>query len=377
MKKIGFFIAHGVEARYFILSGIIEAIKTSNKVVVFVSNTINSSFLNEYVSLYNIEVVKIPIINKSNKAKYVDRFARFLRNSRRRLNGVKIYSHFGNISNRKRILDFVFGNIFVHIFFDFFLRKLSIQFNHNKELEELLLKNKINEFYMLEYNNQVNNAIGSVCSKNKIKTHLFLNTLKTVFINDFIPYRIYRLHTWNNFQKKIYSDANPNISSQAFIASGSPFHTFLRNIDEKNIKVTKDKYQLEISRPIILYPLIYEKVYSNEHLIIEKINTFFNTFSKETRPQLVLRQNPFQENDFLLKYVQNFSNVIIADNFWERNATLNWSIQSIKGELEWKALLQVANLMISYPSMSIVECIGVGTPVLNIGFDHKGFENTG
>ena len=102
---------------------------------------------------------------------------------------------------------------------------------------------------------------------------------------------------------------------------------------------------------------------------------FFNSIKEENRPQLVLRRNPFEESSFLVDYVNEFENVIVFDHFWERNKNQNWSIQSKEGEMEWKALLHKCSLMISYPSMSIVESIICSTPVINIGFGENGSEN--
>ena len=102
--------------------------------------------------------------------------------------------------------------------------------------------------------------LASVCSKNKISIHVFVNTLKTVFINDFIPFKFDLLFCWSFSQATLYKSANPNIKSSAFKISGSPFHTFLRNKDLENSQRVLEKYKLDQSRPIVVYPLIYEKV---------------------------------------------------------------------------------------------------------------------
>lgn len=375
MSVTGFYIGHGVEARHFLLSGFIDKTLEKGKVILFTRKDINSPFLDYYVNNLDVEIVSINDISPNKSSVIIGRIIRALRNSRKRLNKISIYSHFGGTTNKIRKYDFLTGNYLIHSIIDFFARPLLTFLNYNSILEKIVLDSKIDHLCILEYGQTMNNALGSVCSKNNISVDIFINTLKTVFINDFIPFKFDRLFCWSLSQATLYKNANPNIKSSAFKVTGSPFHSFLRNKDPENSLRVFEKYKLDQSRPIVVYPLIYEKVYSGEHLIIEKINTFFNSIKEENRPQLVLRRNPFEESNILVDYLSEFENVIIFDNFWERNKSQNWSIQAKEGEMEWKVLLHECSLLISFPSMSIVESIICSTPVINIGFEENGYEN--
>lgn len=375
MSVTGFYIGHGIEARHFLLSGLVDKAMEKGKVILFTRKDINSPFLDYYVSNLDLEIVGINDISPNKFSVFIGGIIRALRNSRKRLNKVSIYSHFGGTTNKIRQYDFLTGNYLIHYIIDFFARPLLTFLNYNSILEKIVLESKIDHLCILEYGQTINNALGSVCSKNNISIHIFINTLKTVFINDFIPFKFDRLFCWSFSQETLYKSANPNIKSSTFKISGSPFHSFLINKDPENSLRVLEKYKLDQSRPIVVYPLIYEKVYSSEHLIIEKINMFFNSIKEENRPQLVLRRNPFEESNILVDYVSEFENVIIFDHFWERNKDQNWSIQAKEGEMEWKALLHKCSLMISYPSMSIIESILCSTPVINIGFKENGSEN--
>ena len=375
MPKIGFYIDHGIEARHFLLSGLISLITEKYSVVIFINKKINSVFLNDYLSDINVEIVKLKDIPQNKLPRFIMSFVRAFRNSRKRFNNIKIFSHFGGVSNSLRWYDFLTGNYIINYTLDYLARPLLTYLNYNSYLEKKVLESEIGHIYILEYGKSINNSLASVCVKNKIKVHVFINTLKTLFINDFIPFNLNRLFCWNSNQSKLFKRLNPALKSSVFNNFGSPFHVFLRNIAPDYVKKVLEKYKLDESRPIIIYPLIFEEIYSEEHLVIEKINTFFNSFKKENRPQLALRRNPFEENSSLVEYVKNFENIVVFDHFWERNKRLNWSIQAKEGELEWKALLHISSLMISYPSMGIIESIVCSTPVINIGFGEDGFEN--
>lgn len=375
MSVTGFYIGHGVEVRHFLLSGLVDKALEKGKVVLFTRKQINSPNFDYYLNNLDIKIVSVNDIKPNKYSFLIGKIIRAQRNSRKRLKNIGLYSHYTVLSNKVRKYDFLIGNDFINYVMDFFARPVISFLNYNSIFEKVVLDSKIDNLCILEYGQTINNALASVCSKNNISIYVFVNTLKTVFINDFIPFKFDRLFCWSFSQATFYKSANPNIKSSAFKISGSPFHTFLRNKDIGNSQRVLEKYKLDQSRPIVVYPLIYEKVYSGEHIIIEKINMFFNSIKEENRPQLVIRRNPFEESSFLVDYVNEFENVTVFDHFWERNKNKNWSIQSKEGEMEWKALLQKCSLLISFPSMSIIESIICSTPVINIGFGEDGLEN--
>jgi len=376
MSKIGFYIGHGVEVRYFLLSGFTEFVRQQNQVVLLIRENIDSLFFDEYIKEFKVDVIRLPVIKPNKTSIFLAQLIRSFRNSRKRLTKNKIYSHLDSSNDDSGLLDFVKGNLIVHKVLDFIMRPFFEKLNFNQAVEKILLHSKIDHLYLLEYSHPFNKVLGSICSKHKIKVHILLNSLKTIFIDDFISFKIHRLHTWSDTQRKLFIQANPSLETLIFKDSGSPFHTFLRSIDAENVNRVLEKYHLDTSRPIIVYPLIYEQIFSKEHLIIKMIGSFFNSFKKDNRPQLILRRNPFEEKSFVIDAVKSMDNLILFDHCWERDRDQNWSIQSIQGEMEWKALLQISTLLVSYPSMSVLESINCGTPVINIGFDENGFENT-
>ena len=119
--------------------------------------------------------------------------------------------------------------------------------------------------------------------------------------------------------------------------------------------------------------MIFEKVYSKEHFIIEQIYNYFQEeYPTDKRPQLAVRRNPFEENDSGIKYLRHkCPDLIICDHYWERNASKNWSLQGIQGELEWKALLSRADLLLNIPSMSTVDAMMTDTQAGNVCFNEN------
>jgi hypothetical protein len=219
--------------------------------------------------------------------------------------------------------------------------------------------------------------VGVNASLSGAKVDVFINTLKTVFIDDFIVFKINRLYSWSIIQNKLFQQANKGINESVFLPLGSPYHNFLRNKDDKAQQKMITKYNLDITRPIVIYSLINEKVYKNEHLIIELIcNYFKDNFEHHNRPQIVIRRNPFEQDSEHINYLKSLPCTIVADHFWERNEKEEWSIQAEEGEVEWRALLQLASVSMNIPSMATIDSLMCGTPVVNLNFNHQGEFNS-
>lgn len=376
MGKVAFYIGHGVEVRHYLISGLLDAVRETKSVVLVVDEQLESNTLKEYLVFYKVPILRMPKLVNSKPSFFIEGVIRAIRDARKRHKKIGIYRHFGEVGNGNCFLDFVKGNRVLHYLNDIIGRKWTLTRYFNRELFVFFTFNKVDCIYLLEFGSTNSKAIGSVCAKKGIQVNLFLNTLKTVFINDFIPFPINRINVWNDQQKNLFISANPAIAKKKIVATGTPFHFFLRKNDFEYLRLVKLKYNICSGRPIIVYSLLYEKVYSNEHLIIEKINGFFNQkFRPEERPIIVLRRNPFEESDFGIKYLSQFSDIVFADQYWERNSEKGWSIQGLEGELEWRALLDLATITMNIPSMSTVDSLMCGTPVVNIGFDETGYEN--
>lgn len=370
--KVGFYINHGVEVRYFILSGLLDLIR-KNFDVCFYTNDVYSKTLDNYAVKYNIKVKILPI-NKISKPKF-ESYLRTFTNARKRSNNISIYNHFGNLPPEK-FYDGLLKIPFLSFLGNYFFRLLSIKFYKSKELISFFRQENIHTLYQLQYESLLLKVVGINASLSGADVVVFINTLKTVFIDDFVAFKIDRLYSWSKVQNNLFQRANIGIKKSAFLPYGSPYHNFLRTPDNIEKQKVIEKYNLNIERPIILYSLINEKVYNKEHIVIELIVKYFeNHFENTVRPQIVIRRNPFEQVSEHVKYLKSVPGVIIAEHFWERNEEKEWSIQTEDGELEWRALLQIASISMNIPSMATIDSLVCGTPVVNIGFNVFGEYN--
>lgn len=372
MGKIGFYINHGVEVRYFLLSGLADLYKGTDEVCLYVHDN-HSEVLKEYSLKYNVVVKVLPEINV-NKSSF-ERFQRAFTNARKRANDVAIYNHFGLLSSPK-FYDIFFKIPFIIRIGNFFFRQKAIRDYKNEKLISFFKKENLSKLYLLQYDSTLLKLVGINGALSGADIVVYVNTLKALFIDDFVIFPIDKLFSWNKSQNVLFQKANDGISSVKFIPKGSPYHNFLRIEDEINCEIVTLKYGLDVRRPIIVYSLINEKVFDKEHLIIEIISKHLNdNFTIENRPQLIIRRNPFERDCRHIHFLNSIKNVIIADHYWERDEQKEWSIQSLEGEIEWRALLQVANLNMNIPSMSTIDALMCSTPVLNIAFSESGGYN--
>jgi hypothetical protein len=368
-SKIGFYINHGLEVRYYLLSGLLDLCRKDYEVC-FYTNSINSKVLIDYTLKYKVEVKVLPI-HKIPKPKF-EAYLRSFTNARKRANNVEIYNHFGALPP-KRFYDFLLKVPLLSLMGNYFFRKLSLWYYKNEELLSFFKTEKLARLYQLQYDSILLKIVGVNASLSGAKVDVFINTLKTVFIDDFIVFKINRLYSWSIIQNKLFQQANKGINESVFLPLGSPYHNFLRNKDDKAQQKMITKYNLDITRPIVIYSLINEKVYKNEHLIIELICNYFNdNFENHNRPQIVIRRNPFEQDSEHINYLKSLPCTIVADHFWERNEKEEWSIQAEEGEVEWRALLQLASVSMNIPSMATIDSLMCGTPVVNLNFNHLG-----
>jgi hypothetical protein len=372
LKNIALYIRHGVEVRYFLLSGLADQLKKENNVYL-VCDDITSENFKGYLNIYNFKILNIPKF-EPNKITY-EKYVRSFTNARKRVKNKETYSHFGSINKEPKWFDWIFKFDLINKAIEKIIINLFESSYQNKLVKSFLIENKIDKIYYLEYNDSKIKTIANTANNIGIENFILINTLKTIFINDFITFKISKLFSWNEQQNKLFIEANTNKKINVFVSKGSPYHCFLRTVDLDNQNKVKIKYNLPKNRKIILYSLINEKVYENEYLIIEKINNLINECFEVEKPLLLIRRNPFEENTEILEKLKHLNNVVVMDHFWERNAEKEWTLQSYQGELEWRAILQIASLSMNIPSMATIDSLMCGTPVLNIGFDENGGVN--
>ncbi len=376
MSKVAFYLLHGLEVRHFLLSGLLENVGKHNEVVLFIGERIESPLLNQYLKCYNVSLINLPLIEIIKTGTTVESGIRSIRDARKRRHHLGVYNHLKKASKGNTIADLIKGNKLSHFFSDLIGRKYLSKYHYSSVLYDFVREQNISKLYLVDYGSVTSKIFINSCNKQGVLINVFVNSLKSVFIDDFIPFAVNRFNTWNQAQRKLFATANPGINKNSIVATGIPYHNFLRQSNTEKINTVREKYKFGHSRPIIVYSLIFEKVFGNEHLIIEKINNYFiSEFEISIRPIIVLRRNPFEENDYCVQYLSAFENIIVADHNWERNVSKAWTIQSIEGELEWRALLQLSSISMNIPSLSTIDSIVCGTPVVNIAFDENEFEN--
>lgn len=376
MSKVAFYLLHGLEVRHFLLSGLLEKEAELNEVVLLMGEKIESPLLQEYLSNFKIDLTYLPVTEIKKSGFTIEAGIRSIRDARKRRKQLGIYHHFKKGAKGNSITDFIKGNILSHFFSDIIGRKYLSNQRSSKIMTDFVTTQNFTKLYIVDFATPISKLFVNVCISKNVVIHAFVNSLKSVFIDDFIPFTLHKFNTWNTAQQILYTTANPGLNSKLIVATGLPYHNFLRQINEEQLKKVKEKYNLTSSRPIIVYSLIFEKVFDKEHLIIEKLNNFFiNSFDISTRPILVLRRNPFEENDAGIIYLSALENIIIAGHHWERNVSKAWTIQSLEGEIEWRSLLQLSAISMNIPSMATIDSIICGTPVVNIAFNEYETEN--
>ena len=376
MSKIAFYFLHGIEVRHFILSGLLKKISEENEVIFITEKKIESSIFDEYLQTYKVKFLVLPPTEIKKTGTKIEAGIRAIRDARKRRKQLGIYSHFKKAKERHQFADFIKGNIVSHYFSDILGRKLLTRQRNSQTLFDFVKEQKFKKMFVVDYGTPISKVFLQVCHTQHVEINVFTNSLKSVFIDDFIPFPLHKFNTWNETQRSLFANANPGINNTTIVATGLPYHNFLRQQDLEKNKAVQKKYNLSTTRPIVVYSMIFEKVFNLEHLIIEQINNYFiNEFDLSSRPVIVLRRNPFEEDMQGINYLSSLENIIIASHNWERDESKAWTIQSLEGELEWKALLQLSTVSMNMPSMSTIDSLMCGTPVVNIAFDESGMEN--
>lgn len=369
IKRVAFYIGHGVEIRHFILSGIFQEVQNKGEAIILMKQDIKSDFLMDYLDTSKI-IYLDGVIGK--KRHPIEGIISLTRKARLRFKKIGNFHNYQEIDKHNLLKDFLLGNRMVVYLVSLISLPILKKYYTTPSLVSIFKKNNLDIIFILDYNDPFNLQIGYSANKVAVNVNIIINSLKSFYINDFIPFKINRLFTWNENQNNLFKTSNLHQNSNAFLALGNPFHRFILNITDLSI-IDKNLKEVE-DTPFIVYSLIFEKVFSEEYEVLSLINAFINDNFTINKPKIIIRRNPFEETQIHIEKIQQLNNVIIAPHTWERKAEKDWSIQSYKGEAEWKFLLSKARLLINITSMAAVEAILSGTPVINIGFNGQGIQ---
>lgn len=369
---MAFYINHGIEARHFVLSSLVERLeKEGNKVVFLFENNINSMLRKQFFPDEKIIFFPDKILSKNRY--WIEGYVSAIRKARMNLKKVGLFHNYNEPKPPSFLHDLVLGNSLVHFFVSFFSKLLYKRYYTDKAITNFLIINKINELYLLDYNSPFQLQLGFSANKANVGLHVCINTLKSFYINNFIPFKANNVYVWSEVQKNLFLRFNSNLNSKNTIDSGCFFHHFLLH-DKTNYKPSQQIIDLT-NEPYVLYSLIFQTMYPNEYLLIEKLEKTLSKLFPNNTPKIIIRRNPFENSKFNIEQIRSIKNVKIASHHWERDESKSWSIQSKEGEYEWKYLLKNAKILINISSMASIEALFLGTPVINLGLNKNGVKD--
>ena len=370
-KKIGFFINHGVEVRHFILSGIAaQLIDKGHDCIILKRPEVKSKPLDEYLQVHNLKVLDFPTdYNIPKRSDLENRFSS-IRRSRLRVKGIGNFHNFSeNLTRPEGYKDNIKALLYPFLK-PFVLNQVKKRYK-STILRQFFQENQFTDICLLDYTSP--ELIMAAINAEKIKIWLFINTWKTVYINDFIPFTPNGIFLWSERMQQDYLICNKHIHQNRFHPLGNPaFDRFHKHEPTNSEAYYREKYQIPKGLPILVYTTIFKGMYPGEGQVIQLILLELEkNFPEQERPILLIRRNPFEENGDL----DGWPKVRFAYHGWERDSSKNWSIQTIEGEQEWLDLLFYAKLNINIASLVSIEALMLGTPVLNIGFGADGKEH--
>lgn len=374
MRTFAFLINHGVEVRHFLLSGLIDELRTRHQVVILLRAETNSPALNHYIETYQVPVVQLPYASDLRKRHRNEHYLSKIRKARKARLGIGNYHNFRNENESASWKNTLMGNKF-SFWFAHQIWAPALQTHYKSEpVVNFLNQQNITDLVLLDYNSPFQLMHGFSANEAGIQVHIVMNTLKTYFTNDYLPFQFKRLYAWDAEQQQLFQKSNPQWPAERVVNGGNPYYSFFLNARFRNEEQELENRYPELKeRDCIVYSLIYEKMFDGEYELLLQLNdVLVASFPENTRPVVVIRRNPFEETDTLVKKLKQLPTMYVTGHYWERDVSKEWSIQELQGEREWKWILSKAVLCMNIPSMAGYESILSGTPVLNIGFDADG-----
>ncbi|MEZ5045877.1 MAG: hypothetical protein R2831_02685 [Chitinophagaceae bacterium] len=376
MGKIAFYIKHGIEVRYYVLSGLSDYYKSLGHEVCLLLPKEITTDIKKYAHEYQIKTYTIStsVFNSNKYSTYLP-YIRAITDARRRAKNAEMFNHHAVVNTKRKKIDTIFKWHFAQVLIEAVLRKIIALLFYNAALKKAIQDIGITELYLGQYNSITQVLLGVNANKLGIKPHVTSNGLKVVFIDDFVPFKITSLYTWNNIQTTLYQKANTRLPKQVFKPYGNLYHLFLRNTETNLQNDVIEKYQLDLSKPLILYALMFENIYPEEYKLLNTlIENLDNTLGAQ-HYQLLIRRNPFEESKSHLQNIQASNHVKIMDAYATKIKEDDWITITPYGEKEWREVLQLADLMITCPSLAVIDAAVCNTPSLIVTFNHDDAPN--
>lgn len=377
-KRIAFLLYHGIEVRHFLLSGLADQLKDAgHDIVILKKEEITSPVFNEYLDRYNLKVIELPSTFFPKKRTRLEELFSSIRKARLRLKKIGNFQHEAQNKTSNYWKDIVLGNNIIYKIMRWLVLKKISSFYHDKGLQDFLAKHNLTDIFFLGYSAIEKITIAESAKRLNIELWITINTWKNLYINDFVPFIPKGVFLWSDTMLKEYLICNDHIPRNNFFVAGNlAFDRFNFFTPVNSEHHYREKYNLPEESPIILFSLIFKKMYADEHKVAELIHSeIINIFGNSTCPTVLIRRNPFEREGDLEDWNQELPLLRWADHGWERDEANGWSIQSILGEEEWVDLLHYSKVNINIASLVSLEALMLNTHVINIGFGADGQEN--
>lgn len=370
MRTFVIFIFYGIELNNFYYSGFLNQMKKGTKIFIFTPHT-NSEIINKLKET-NCEIIYIKLQNR--KSGIFEKYFLSIRRARLRIKGINPIGWQGNTREKKN-MDYLIGNIFVYKIIHFIYQKVLLSKYINKELSTVFKKHQITDVIMQSYSSTQSIEIGVTANYSKVKTWLINWSWKDFYTNEYIPFKVNKLFTWNNEYKYLYNKFNKHINLSKIKAIGNPsFDIFHNYKPEKKLTYYSQKYNFDSSKKIILVTLINPKVFPNENVLLKKIFTQIEI--KFNDVVFLVKPNPMDSNSDALKNEFENTNAIILDNLWFYMESLNFNCITNEAKTEWLDLLYYSIGTINIVSTVIIESLLMRKPVININYGNIDSETT-
>ena len=166
----------------------------------------------------------------------------------------------------------------------------------------------------------------------------------------FIPDKLFY---WSS-QLSDFSKMHNKLPSKNIFISGNPyFYHFLSQEKDLNQKKMYSNYDINNKDKVILWSTGNDSMLGNEGKIISDFNDILHQYLQKP-PIILIRKNPLSKVDYKF-LAKKFENIRICNNYWIKNNVLDFLYLTEKGEIEWKTLLNITDLIISVPSTVVLE----------------------
>lgn len=366
-RKVGLYISLGIEVNNLVLSGLASKLQTEADVVALTNY--NSLMLQTLLKPYRIKEENISFCKLKEQTRTV--IEGYFLSSRRAhlgIKGIKTFALWKETRNI-RLRDYVKGSRLMYSILKYLTFKENRQHYFNPVLAKFLTTNSFTDIVMQGYSAPDMMSIAITAEQMGCKTWVINWGWKDFYINELIPFQPAGFFTWNNRYRKLYLTHNSHIAPEKVFAFGNPaYDSFFNHKPANSLEYYADKYNFDITNPIILYTLINPDAYAEEESMIDQIAQILhqNGLDKVT---LLLKPNPMDKTiKRFNKVINHYENVILLDNLWEYDKKNNFNLLTHDAKVEWLDLLFYCQATMNVPSTVTIESLIMKRPVINIGF---------